>query len=398
MKKYFLLTTLFTALFCIESFAQWVSQTSGTIQPLNSIYATSTANVFTVGATGTGRKTSNGGTLWSTMSLGVTTKQNSIRFISSTTGFTAGGFQDILKTINSGTSWTNIGGGMTDLYDCYFTSSSAGWVAGDIEVGYGFLYNPFTFNLIQIPANANKVLRGIYFANSTTGWVVGDGGLIIKTINSGTAWAQQTSGATNQLNKVMFIDANNGVAVGNGGKILQTINGGTNWTSPTSGTTQNLNAVYYADALNVWACGDNGIILKSSDGGITWATETSGTIENLNAIHGIGITDIWACGNNGKVIYRSGIISVFENQLQTNISVSPNPFSTQTTVQITNYDIRITKYELEMYNVFGQQVKSLVISHSPFVIERSGLPSGLYFIRLTEENKIYADKLVITDN
>ena len=220
------------------------------------------------------------------MSLAVATTQNSVKFISPTTGFTAGVFQDILQTSNSGASWTNIGGGMTALYDGFFISATSGWVVGDIEVGYGFLYNPFTFNLVQIPANANKVLRGIYFANSTTGWVVGDGGLIIKTTNFGTTWTSQTSGTINQLNKITFIDASNGIAVGNNGTVLKTINGGSNWTSPTNGTTQNLNAVYYADALNIWACGDNGTILKSSDGGATWATETSGTAQKLNAIHG----------------------------------------------------------------------------------------------------------------
>ncbi|OFX38128.1 MAG: hypothetical protein A2X08_08955 [Bacteroidetes bacterium GWA2_32_17] len=393
MKNKFFFTALFFAIFWTESFAQWISQTSGTIQNLNSIFATTNSSVFTVGTSGTGRKTSDGGAIWNTMSLGVTTTQYSLRFINSTSGFTAGGFQDILQTSNSGSSWTNIGGGMTDLYDCYFTSFSSGWVVGDIEVGYGFLYNPFTFNLIQISANANKVLRGIYFANSTIGWVLGDGGLIIKTINSGTNWTQQTSGTTNQLNKIMFIDANNGIVVGNTGTILKTINGGTNWTLSTSGTTLNLNALYYADALNIWTCGDNGIILKSIDGGLTWFIETSGTIENLNAIHGIGITDIWACGNNGTIIYHSGTTSVFENQLQTNISVYPNP--TNGDLRITINDKWLKNAELKIFDAFGKNVYQSKILNLKSLILNLNLPNGIYFLQVKGNNFLQTKKLEV---
>lgn len=91
------------------------------------------------------------------------------------------------------------------------------------------------------------------------------------------------------------------------------------------------------------------------------------------------------------------------------INISPNPFSTQTTVQITNYDMQNTSYKFEMYDVFGRIVKQLVISNSPFVIERDNLPSGLYFIRLTpspsgsppnlggDSEGVATEKLVIMD-
>jgi len=61
-------------------------------------------------------------------------------------------------------------------------------------------------------------------------------------------------------------------------------------------------------------------------------------------------------------------------------SFFPNPFSTQTTLHSDNLLHNAT---LMVYNCFGQKVRSLVISHSPLVIERGNLASGLYFIRLT---------------
>ncbi|MBI4929566.1 MAG: T9SS type A sorting domain-containing protein [Bacteroidetes bacterium] len=84
------------------------------------------------------------------------------------------------------------------------------------------------------------------------------------------------------------------------------------------------------------------------------------------------------------------------NKQENKISILPNPFSTSTTLHSDNY---LTNATLTVYNCFGQAVKSLVISHSPFVIERGNLASGLYFIRLMQDNKTIAtEKLIITDN
>lgn len=75
-------------------------------------------------------------------------------------------------------------------------------------------------------------------------------------------------------------------------------------------------------------------------------------------------------------------------------SLFPNPFSSQTTFHT---NVPLHNATLTLYNSFGQEVKQFVIRNSSFVIERGNLPSGLYFIRLTDDNKIYKDKLVITN-
>jgi len=106
-------------------------------------------------------------------------------------------------------------------------------------------------------------------------------------------------------------------------------------------------------------------------------------------------TDTWLT-DNVIITGENNIVSantIFNNE--NNISVYPNPFSSLTTLQT---DILLKNATLTVYNCFGQAVKSLVISHSPLVIERDNLPSGLYFIHLTQDNKTFAtDKLVIVD-
>lgn len=78
------------------------------------------------------------------------------------------------------------------------------------------------------------------------------------------------------------------------------------------------------------------------------------------------------------------------------ISVYPNPFFYETTLQIPSI---LKNPTLTVYNSFGQQVKQIKsISGEKVILFRDNLSSGLYFIRLTEDSKVItADKLVITD-
>jgi hypothetical protein len=83
------------------------------------------------------------------------------------------------------------------------------------------------------------------------------------------------------------------------------------------------------------------------------------------------------------------------NDHQVKLKVQPNPFSYSTTLQT---DRILKDATLTVYNVFGQLVKQIKnILGQTIVFQREDLSSGLYFIRMTEENKIIAvDKLLIT--
>lgn len=90
--------------------------------------------------------------------------------------------------------------------------------------------------------------------------------------------------------------------------------------------------------------------------------------------------------------------SVNENTAQLSLSVFPNPTSGM--FQITSYELRITS--IEIYNVFGEKVYSTAvtpINNERLTINLSSQPSGLYFIRITQDGKTFAtEKLVITDH
>ena len=89
-------------------------------------------------------------------------------------------------------------------------------------------------------------------------------------------------------------------------------------------------------------------------------------------------------------------VGTYENTNKNTFSTFPNPFSTATTLQISD---NLKNATLTICNTYGQTVKQINnISGQTVTLYRDNLPSGLYFMHLIAENKIIAsDKLIITD-
>jgi len=85
----------------------------------------------------------------------------------------------------------------------------------------------------------------------------------------------------------------------------------------------------------------------------------------------------------------------FDNNKKT-YKIYPNPFTSQTTIQLND---NVTKATLTVYNVVGQIIKTIHnITDKTIMLDRGNLNPGVYFIRLTDENKtIITDRLIIND-
>lgn len=95
--------------------------------------------------------------------------------------------------------------------------------------------------------------------------------------------------------------------------------------------------------------------------------------------------------------YESQIpVSIMKENIEQSIKIFPNPFSIQTTV----YNSFVSSnYDVILYNHLGQIVKQIYkIVGNSFVLKRENLPSGLYYIRISQCNKIvFRDKIIITN-
>jgi bilirubin oxidase len=101
-------------------------------------------------------------------------------------------------------------------------------------------------------------------------------------------------------------------------------------------------------------------------------------------------------GMMGQFLVQCSSTGINEIENKTSITIFPNPFSTQTTLQTDKF---LKDATLTVYNLYGQEVKQIKnISGQTVTFHRDNLSSGLYFLRITQDSKvIVTDKLVITD-
>jgi hypothetical protein len=98
-----------------------------------------------------------------------------------------------------------------------------------------------------------------------------------------------------------------------------------------------------------------------------------------------------ACIQSGQTA-----LSINEHTSKTISSIFPNPFSSSATIQTSG---NLKNASLTICNAYGQIVKRVEnITGQSISVSRDNLASGLYFMRLIEDDKIIAvEKLVITD-
>ncbi|MBW8050104.1 MAG: T9SS type A sorting domain-containing protein [Cytophagales bacterium] len=265
--------------------------------------------------------------------------------------------------------WTPDGGG--DVY--VIKTDSVGDTLWARTYGDGFGYD--VGNSIQQTTDGGYIIGGQSGVS---------GGYIIKMDANGNSGCVQSS-VNPIVGNASFI-VNSGATINSG----TTVNGtATIVDSPITNDSvscfnSGCNFVINIDTINITINNGDSIQVGSS---IYTATGTY--IDTLIASNGC---DSIIITTNLTVL--TGISTLTEQN--TKIKIYPNPFSSSTTLQT---DKAFKGAALTVYNSFGQQVKQIKnISGQTVILHSDNLPSGLYFIRLTQDNKIIStDKLVIMD-
>lgn len=91
------------------------------------------------------------------------------------------------------------------------------------------------------------------------------------------------------------------------------------------------------------------------------------------------------------------ITGITANQLETNISISPNPSNGKFTLQAGSL---FTKYDLEIYNIMGEKVYSshtppLSITNRKFEIDLSKQSKGIYLLKIIFDKGVVKKKIII---
>ena len=300
----------------------------------------------------------NGNSLW-TKTFGGTSSENgrSVRQITDggyviaghTRSFGAGLYDVyVIKTDGNGnTLWTKTFGGTSSDYGYSIQQTSDG---GYIVVGEASSFGAGSHDAYLIKADGN----GNYLWSKTFGSISNDYGYSIQhSSDGGYVLAGYTRSFGAGGNDIYIVKTNN-----NGNSGCSESNPATITTTPTTTVTNPVTQV--------------------SSGGIVGNSVTQ-------------------TGNGGITTTLCITVGVGEIQQLNPVSIFPNPFFTQTTLQS---DKIFKDATLTTYNLYGQAIKQIKnISGRTATLFRDNLPCGLYLIRITQDNTIIAtDKLMITDN
>ena len=103
-----------------------------------------------------------------------------------------------------------------------------------------------------------------------------------------------------------------------------------------------------------------------------------------------------AIGCNSSVEVQDSCIanSVFVNELKilNEIEIYPNPSSTHITIELPTAPQKNTF--LTIYNLNGQQLITQPITEPQTVVDVSGLPSGVYFVKVVDDDEVMMGKMI----
>lgn len=401
-------------------------------------------------------KTTNSGNSWERYDSGRIYKFNTLKFINKKTGWGGCENGEIFKTTNGGVDWLQqrVGNSNEIIQAGYFLDTLYGWyLIRDPSFFQTTIVRTTNGgknwdSLFAIPYS----IYSVYFHNKSSGFICGSGGRIYRTTNGGITWKYvSTSFSSYTLTKIIFTDENHGWAAGDKYVVIKTTDGGATWFSNLYSWGK-YNDIAFADSIHGWATGVCGNIdlpfIRTTDGGNTWSAfrlnlpsqmygitfpsvktgyaigssgvvcktaDSGATWHQLNFPDSKDIYDInFADDSTGWAVTEYGLIynttnggekpvnAVNEENKSTskNFYLSqnyPNPFNPATTIKYTIP--QESRVSIIIYNTLGQKIKELVNETKPtgsyqVTLDGTGLPSGIYFYRLTTGSFSQTKKLI----
>ena len=283
------------------------------------------------------------------------------------------------------------------------TDFSASWTPIYLTWGYS-VYQPSV--LRYHPLNSDRIYSGGELSLFDS--------YLAYSFDSGSNWDMGAVESNQAVNGITFHQGNTDTLfIGKEGKICRSVDQGVTWTDVflTPGYEyiysivydgSNSNTLYAAGAIN--GTNDTVRIFRSLDGGSNWGEWIEQAFPNsdkqvISMIQHNHILYLLTRDHSSNLtgIYKldAATASLPGNINSGQLRVFPNPFSTETTLQLTK---PLKNATLTLENCFGQTVKQLEhLSGQTVTISRDDLPGGVYFIRLKEGSTPITQKLVITD-
>ena len=87
-----------------------------------------------------------------------------------------------------------------------------------------------------------------------------------------------------------------------------------------------------------------------------------------------------------------GGVGFEENQDETKINIYPNPFTSQTTINFSEYQNNST---IKIVDLQGKVIKSINFSGKEFELEKDAMQAGMYLIQVTDDKQNFTSKKIL---
>ena len=401
----------------------WIQQIPNgpTTNDLNTTEFINESTGWAAGNNGTLLLTIDGGNNWMTKSMGTDYNLNDIQFINEDKGWIIGDSGTILYTLDGGESWVYQDVPQNDNFtDVYFLDENNGWVISDSAL-LKTIDGGTNWETVDLSFDEDTNLEAVYFTTVTNGWLIVGGGFnsqLFYTTNGGLTWElSKDLNWSEGFTEINFTDADHGFfggvlqyMPGSSGIIYKTQDGGQTWYDIIIGDYGGISAITFIDNYHGYIIGwmdDWGMPLlsESLDGGETWQYPSVNemTILELNDVCFGNNEHAYIVGNEGLIMswldpaaYNEE--EYFLNQTEINkFYIYPNPVNLITTLG--GEFSENSKVNICIYNTCGICLKSWEFNtnnsnKSEFTLNLSNLPPGIYMLRCSYENKVFAKKLI----
>ena len=404
MKKQLQTIILITIIACTgNTYAQWI--TNGPSGETVRALASDGVNTFAGTANGTVFLSTNNGGSWSSVTPGLPANSGLFSLAISGTkifagvGCCVGG--GVYSSVNNGSTWTILNTGINVQGQVYALAASGNNIfAGTDGAGIyysannGTTWNTVNTGLVNKSVNCIAINEPYRFDGTAHGMYL--------STNNGSTWSTLNTGLSS-LNPGIYSIAINGstiIAATDSGIIKSTDNGST-WAPSNTGLTNTSNTAARSLAFtgNRFFAGTltDGVFLSTNNCS-TWTVENNGLTNTSIFSFAIGGANIFAGSGGSGVFTRplSELTSVTENTKDDGFIISPNPATTQFTI---NFLEEQQNTIINIIDITGRIVnnKLLLANGKTATVDMIDYAKGVYFVQITDANKNVVNRKVVVE-
>jgi len=414
MIKYFIIFLLILSVnVSHQSFSQWVqcSNGIGANQKITSIISCG-SYLYAGSSTGGVYRSSDYGDNWQAVNTGLGNLSVSTLYYSNNKIFAGTFGSGVYISTDSGGSWSNASGGLSNFYiNCFYyfgnkiyagtsdTLGNSGGVYVTTNSGANWSFTGLTGLSVKAFTSCNNYLLAGTEYNGTTGG-------IFRTTNGGLNWAISNYGLLGfgiEVNALSADGAN--IYAGTGTGVYLSANNGSQWES-ISIQLSNVRITTLAFFNFMFFAGSPGGVYISTNYGVNWRSKNEG-LPSDSYINTLYCTDAKLfAGVSGQSVWRrdaNEIINIrkISEEIPTKFGLEqnyPNPFNPSTKIRfhITNKsNVRIIIYDVQGKELMEAISATYSAGTNEYEFNGINYPSGIYYCRLTADNKTETIKMVL---